>query len=546
MMIKSIRSDKGEILIDLDTAVFAGGETGSVRVQDEQGNSYQYKPAIQDNSLIRKIKSGYADSENFGELLAARIAKSFDHSEDNPRVPSVLFVTSVDSPRVAITSRYLTGGDGATVQSLDDYLGKPREKSHIKLISGHSNPKKGYYNIDKDPSLKVELARAIALSALVGDHDVNPGNMIVIKELDGKIRLGRIDYGHAFNDLLRFSRFGGHAVHKNNIIDFFNRSSVNGLNSKSKLWRDYPGLTPSKEMVNALKVIGHETNAIGKIRTSINEVRREVDQLIADPNLDKDHIIYSFQRIAQHVSGEKIDDGLSDSKKLDIIFEKIEKYTHKNQQQMAYAAKVMHLQVCTQEAVKNNWQTLALKETYDKLVKEGEMGDLGPFSWFKERDRSTPYQGSFEGFLEHQKAIIKLDKIAQEIDRLLNNTLSKTELSAARKLKAIVINPKKEPETKLSLLKEEIRNINNIQEPKGSGFLKLIISIIDLFTFHNPVQLENIVYHESPTKELPQVVVLQNFRALKSKFTALLDPKKSEELDNSAPEKNDSGNTSSR
>jgi hypothetical protein len=69
----------------------------------------------------------------------------------------------------------------------------------------------------QDKQIKKDVCYEIALSAIVGDHDVNPANLVVVKSSSGALRVARIDFGHAFNDLLRFgSIVGGGVKNKEN------------------------------------------------------------------------------------------------------------------------------------------------------------------------------------------------------------------------------------------------------------------------------------------------------------------------------------------
>jgi hypothetical protein len=90
--------------------------------------------------------------------------------------------------------------------------------------------------------------------------------------------VARIDFGHAFNDLIATSEmFGGQPQNKNNsILDFFNRSAVANfpISAQTKLWRDYEAtLIQSDEMVEALKNIGSDKNR-NKIYDSLDKVKQ--------------------------------------------------------------------------------------------------------------------------------------------------------------------------------------------------------------------------------------------------------------------------------
>lgn len=443
--------------IDMSSKKLSGGKTGSVRVSID-GENYQYKPSILDNkSIIRKVKSDFTDSENFGELLASRIAKVFDtHQDTLQRVPDVAFIVDKDSANVAVGSKYLTGDQ---VASLDAYLDKDgtQKGSDIKLVSGDDNPKLGHFNLEKS-GLKKELANAIALSALVGDHDVNHGNMMVITK-DGQTRIGRIDYGHAFNDLLRHPKFGGGTVHENPVIDFFNRSTVDGINAKSKLWRYYPGLIPSQEMADALKQIANDANGLHGIKDAIARVKNEVTELIeSNPQVDKNQVIKSFARISEHVSGEKIAPSASQDEQLNKIFDTIENYVDNNLKKMSYAGQVMSLQVEIKDALVNKKESCvleSLKEHHATLI--GNTND-GPFSWIKESANLPAFKGNFTEFVEHTKKIIQLEQMAQKLQEHANsddNAMSKS----AKSILGIINNPKHSVEKKITLLETKMEHL---------------------------------------------------------------------------------------
>jgi hypothetical protein len=460
----------------------AGGKTGSKRITDRGGVNYQWKqPILQNPKFIRKRKANYLDRENFGELLASRIAKALSQTPDC--VPSVYFVTDNSNQRhLGIASEYLTAN---TIGTLDAHFLKgttPKNVHHVKLVnSQNENQAKGHFNIDSNPRLKQGVADAIAISALVGDHDVNPGNMIVMTN-NGQISIGRIDYGHAFKDLMRFPKFGGQPVHPNNILDFFNRETVDGRRSKSKLWRDYPGLVPSTEMVEALQRLTKVENMQEKIHTALEKVKNEVKQFIRDHTKDKEQIIKSFQTIAEHVSGEKCDKS-SEAERIDWIFTQIENYAVKNYQQMQYAAEVMDLQLKIQNEVKDpntTPQLDTLRAKYAQLVSETERG---PFTWIKEKENSPAFQGDFDAFVQHRKNEEKLTALETQInDFLKTDQIRPAEKKHAEALLTIVKEPRKSFEDKISLVQDKLKKIEASAQPQSSLFSRLINSIRNFFT----------------------------------------------------------------
>ena len=542
---KKIKAKKNEVSllnqarvsIDMSTASSVGGNTGSMLVRGRDGNFYQFKKSIKQNkSIKRQAKASFMDNENYGEILAASIAKALDQDITGPRVPLISFVLDPNSQYVGIASQYLKGKNGASVQSLDRYLDPTQKHRHIKLVSGYEDPKLGHHNLDDKIILKQELARAIALSSLVGDHDVNPGNMIVIKELNNEMRIGRIDYGHAFKDLMRFSSFGGKTVHTNNIIDFFNRNTVDGINAQSKLWRDYPGLIPSGEMAEALRSIATNPNATTNIQNAINEVKENVKWLINQPKINKKHLIESFQRIAEHVSGEKIDNNLQDIEKIDAIFNKFENYVSKNIIQMAYAAEIMQLQVDIQVAIKteDDSQLNVFQQRYRELEEKGNSNkDIGPFAWIKEQGKIPPFEGDCSAYIVAHKKAEKLNQLAKEVDAFLaqGSEISKYERVMVRDLKAIIINPKKSVDEKFGLLDAKIKKIDNDSHSQLGWFAKIINTILSLFKL-NFSEMGHSTPNHSPIENKAENSESNKtqFTDFKDKFNKMLSDEKTVEI----------------
>jgi len=190
---------------DTKSAKNTGGKTGSRRVSlhhvgtQDPPLCYQLKPSILDNTLLRRLKASFSDHENFGEVIAARIAKAV--LPDN--IPEVDLVYDSDSQRILIASKYLTE---SKIRTLDYYAREQgvsvNGKTHVKLVHGLAGS--GELSIDGEENafLRKGMANAIAVSIITGDHDINPGNILVIQDNSGIERIARIDFGHAFNDLI--------------------------------------------------------------------------------------------------------------------------------------------------------------------------------------------------------------------------------------------------------------------------------------------------------------------------------------------------------
>lgn len=214
---------------DLTNAADSGGVTGSKRVKMD-GKNYQLKPSIKDNALKRRVKANWTDRENYGEVISSKIARSILITDSFEAAPNVSLAYDKVKKRTPVASKYL---EGDKVRTLDKFIEertdiKLKDKQHIKFVDGSrkkggANPKKREYDISgpANAALRKDIAKGIAGSIINGDHDINPGNFVVVTK-DGQDRAARIDFGHAFNDLLNTSKaFGGTVRNKDNqVLDF--------------------------------------------------------------------------------------------------------------------------------------------------------------------------------------------------------------------------------------------------------------------------------------------------------------------------------------
>ena len=389
-----------------------GGVTGSARVKGKSDNKfYQLKPSILDNSWDRRVKSKRTDRENFGEVIASYIGIGLLGRDEVPEV-SLVYDSGSKKKRVLIASKYLEG-DPEGVRDLDTYARKQGfnlKKKHVEIISGNqSNPEHGQIALGDEQMIdRKSLANSLVLSAIVGDHDVNPGNMIV-KTRDGVTTISRIDFGHAFNDLLRAPpEFGGRLRHKNPIIDFFNREQVAGFphGLPSKLWRDYPGVIPSEEMANALAELGSPDNE-ENVRQAILGVKEEFSLLIQDMRASQDtaglkHVNESLAEIYKSFTGKKFIFSDKLSTDVDLIFQQLEIYICNNLRCALEVSDIMKLQVAIDNSLKNGDSIESVINNFDQQFVHSFSDALNfktSVEWIKSHKDVPAFQGSLQDYV---------------------------------------------------------------------------------------------------------------------------------------------------
>ena len=337
-------------------------------------------------------------------------------------VPEVSLAYDKANRRVAVASRYL--GEGST---LDDFafekIGIPRspERSHVLLTSGRVKTNEvAQLNLDKHPEIpKSDICDSLALAAIVGDNDVNPGNLVVLSKAN-RYQVARIDLGHAFQDLLNAPQsFGGKLLFPDNpVLDFFNRTTVAGAKlggDISKLKRDYLGLVPSMEMVAALRKMSKVQNE--RLDIGIQNARREFDFLISAMNENGDtkgiqHVRNSLASIYKSLKNNRLSSSLTLDEVMNLTFEAIRESTLKNIQDSEKVANVMELQLEIALSVENGW---TISDRGMALIDEGNFpkDSLGQILWVSV-DNEPGFKGSIQDCV-HYLATKNQENIAPQV-----------------------------------------------------------------------------------------------------------------------------------
>ncbi len=413
--------------------VNTGGQTGSKCVESLDDQKYQLKPSILSlntnifakggfKNFTRAFKADWTDRENLGEFVASCIVGS----------PKVSLVYDSNNKKVLIASKYLEGAQG----TLDDYA-KKHGNVETEKKGGHVHVSAvvegmGIYNIKDKPEIKKQLAEQIANSARLGDHDCNLGNMMVIK--DGAIK--RIDYGHAFNDLLNTSEmFGGKVRNKDNpILDYLNRETIGHFKESHripKLWRYYSGIVPSAELAEAFKGLGKDkswTNGLNNARASFKQI---MDDLSESKNPDKktiENIKESLIAINNNISDRKMgkdDLNLPPEKFLDKVFYNIELHQHTKQRQMHQVGELMELQFAVKDLVhnphKNNISQKDIIEKYENLKGAKGISCAEGIEWVKDHKDRPAFKGTLEELINKELALKEQKELVSDINNLLEN-----------------------------------------------------------------------------------------------------------------------------
>ena len=437
--------------------VGAGGATGSGRVKVD-GQYFQLKSSIEHSSWKRRFKSDGLNHENYGEVIASNVSKALVGAENRRLIPEVTLRQDSETHEPKVTSKYLAGGQGdlddlyrAEMGKIDPSLSLQKRDENGKLpiinekgkkvkharITLEENGKTGPGVLKLDGQAAQDVRRNIALSALMGDHDVNPGNMIAV---EGG-RVGRIDFGHAFNELITgmggtTTGGGGPQFEKNRILDFFNREHVSGARlggDPSKLWRDYEGIGPSREMTEALREVAASTEAMD----GLMQAKAQFSDLIADLQAENtpearaeiEDLTESLARISENI-GKPIT-STEPNAIVTEVFKNLGGFLSEGQKQMNEVADLCSLQTRIDTFLRdpaNEGQPLPqeittlynlLAETENSSVKAAQGEGL---QWMKNSKDTPAMSGNLESYVKARQQVVRLErnegKALNEIDKL--------------------------------------------------------------------------------------------------------------------------------
>ena len=345
-------------------------------------------------------------SDLIGEYIASKIADKLsasiylDHelSEDAELSPKVELVLDEKKRELKLASKYLNDGAKLPDQS-PKFLGGTLDEvwawmeGKIEIAKGHAiisaNPSSG--SIEEENKLlkcgeklktticgkkvemtleKKQLFQALKLSFALGDHDVNPGNMYVVYDKEKqKSQICRIDYGHAFSDLIK--KWGKGRDHspsiepgKGVVLDALNRTKVNG--GKSKLARDYRGIIPDHDFASELRKDVDQP----AIREGIRECSKELDAFYKSKGNKLGRLKHKITKCFSTLSSRM---GFGKMKEQDAILQKTGDFVESNLEEMKSIANLVDIQAYIEDVTNGSLSPAEgakkIQECYAKDIK---------------------------------------------------------------------------------------------------------------------------------------------------------------------------------
>jgi hypothetical protein len=422
----------------IETGTKTSGKSPSRPMQYNQ-HTYQVKRSNYVRAMRRMIGIDPDPSDVLGEFVASSIAKSLSSTiyKDVPETmemsPEVILIEDSENSEIRIGSKYLNSGS-QTIQgaTLDQVLrgtgkGKDTDKHAIIVCSGGKREEdeerrilefgngittSAFQGSDGSyPEIKLEkkqLYRAIKLSMLLGDHDINPGNIFVnYDQSTGKTQICRIDYGHAFNDLIKSWGRGSHEPDKREsvgfVLDSINRTTING--GQSKLIRDFRGVIPDLEFAEVLREASDDLYS--KIDAAAEKAIGELSALEStEDKTIKSRLESGLKTLIKRCGGK-----VSPANPIHTSVRSAADFVKENAEEMKSVANLIEIQHLVSEIAKsgdkkaNEAKLDRIKEIFNNDKKYlRKKGSDDKIEWVREEGESKPKICSLKELIESAKA----------------------------------------------------------------------------------------------------------------------------------------------
>lgn len=250
---------------------------------------------------------------------------------------------------------------------------------------------------------KKELMRQMKLSMLVGDHDVNPGNMFfVYDKLTGECRMGRIDFGHALNDLVK-DILDEHAPKidegRGRVLDAINRLKVNSLgNVPTKFRKSYKDIVLDPEFANVLRE-GIDTEAL---TNNLKKVEQILLNILKNEEVDahiKEELREALKTACKRM-GKPLDSGeISDEALINaVVVLHVTNFIMENQKDAEKVADLIEMQALIEQVALGK----ATVADADKRIAELQSGNPefnGKIEWVRRDGEKKIFIGTLDEYM---------------------------------------------------------------------------------------------------------------------------------------------------
>jgi len=398
--------------------------------------NYQVKRSNSTKNWRRWFGYDPDPSDLVGEFIASKIGEHLAASiygvgeEAGELSPKVELVLDVKNKELKLASKYLNAGDDRFSGGTLDEIWRGTLPQSAEEIKGHAIISSGGSSLQKDDPRKLlkldeeittriggkevkislskkQLFQSMKLSMLLGDHDVNPGNLYVTyNKLETQARVCRIDYGHAFSDLIKKWGRGPGKDHspklgegRGVVLDSLNREKING--GQSKLARDYRGIIPDHDLAGILR----ENVDFGTVKNATQECKKEFSAFLCDhtPGIGrlKNKVLRCFSTLSSRMGFGKFE---TKQNRLEQVLARAEEYTQNNAKEMKSVANLIDIQAYIQDVVRGTITPESANQQITELYGKDDRYLLGkspldPVEWVKMEGEKKPAKCSLVDYI---------------------------------------------------------------------------------------------------------------------------------------------------
>ncbi|MFI4984240.1 MAG: hypothetical protein ACHP6I_03490 [Rickettsiales bacterium] len=494
--------------------VSTGGATNSkkfsVKVGETTRDAQSKKSTFGDpKRAMTGVQTNYSDV--VAEIIASCIAaKAMNGRTDGVEVspitaPVVYESRALNASKIGMYSVYLNSDKDYITRTYDQFFDdmggtyetKPRfilpdkEKKHVtvnfdsaadktellkkgELVAGVDYKYKKAATVKLD---KYEIAKSMKMSLCLMDHDVNPGNMMVmINPISGQSIDGRIDYGNAFNNMIKPLAIRGYKKNGQGVLHALNIDKINDRAGTPKFWRDYKNVCLDEKFIKAFR----EDNIIpSDVTEGLNEARKQLKGIVnkGDNGMNTD-LETALKEIIKNIEGVEYkpqantNGGTKENRLyhfIDHALGQIETKVLANIEEAKSVGNLLKIQSLVDQVLKDTGKKMNIDDVI-KEIADLYAGDKGYLldkkvadeiqwvrvEWSDDKVKNQPFKGTLSGYIVARSTVVgingeRLNRLVSGIaaiseDKNRDNDKARTagggptSVSTVNKNKAVVVN----------------------------------------------------------------------------------------------------------
>jgi hypothetical protein len=290
---------------------------------------------------------------------------------------------------------------------------------------------------------------SLAASMILGDHDLEPGNFFVMVPKSGGIaKVGRIDMGHAFNDLVKNWGWGAHTPNQKHvqgrgvIRSMLNGDTINSnTDGKTKFLRNFgDGIVLDPEFADSLENMAEQQGKemVAAIDKAVAEIESQYHSRGSRNKLFKAGKTLLHRMGVDPLETREVSDF---SELCSMLKDECKIFIKTNREEAKSVAHMLRLQSAVEKSLLGSGKTA--KEIIDLINKDPYLQQSfdQPVEWIRADQHSQPYFGTFAGYVQQREEALGVSKLhhKQKLPPLVKRDYSRMSLKQKSVLGLIIL-----------------------------------------------------------------------------------------------------------